>query len=106
MPDVSKQKRGHICGILRYYQLISHFNPRTIRAATVLLLVQIALTIAHAITGHTRTPTTALVVLRSVIKYTTSIVELLFLIFFADLLEIQVNCWCTSIKYLLYLSYK
>ena len=42
--------------ILYYYQLISHLNPRTIRTATESLhVLQIALTIACAITGHTRT---------------------------------------------------
>ena len=41
--------------LLYYYQLITHFNPRIIRATTVPLLVLIALAIALAITGHTRT---------------------------------------------------
>ena len=48
--------------ILYYHQLITHFIPRTIRAATVLLLVLVqpntrllALAITRTITGHTRT---------------------------------------------------
>ena len=44
--------------ILYYYQLITHFNPLTIRAATVLYMNsygQIALAITRAITGHTCT---------------------------------------------------
>ena len=57
--------------ILYHYQLITHFNPHTIRAATVLLLVLIRpntlillpLMLLLAILVQARVPITALIVL-------------------------------------------